>query len=837
MQYADPMRCPACRGSIGGAARCTSCGFDLTSLAARQLWGLFTQADSIVAGERARSTVSETASIDPAQEGPVLSPPSAPTLGHAQHVTRPTVSRASFVVSPGAILLGLGALSLIVAATIFVSLTWGSLGIGGRALILGSLTLAFATGLYFSIKHRLPATSETLAVLVFAMMSINIAAAYYENLLFFRYLDSDDTTLLWGGLVLLLNAACQRLSSRGMARNLYSVEIMTGLASVITAIGATSSFWEYDGTKLAWALGVGLVVMAPFVALSYLTRQRIMWWMTLTLSGLWTMVFTPISWALLADAHTNIRLVHVAPTLTYALIAALGAFAFAKTRAWWASYAVLTVAFTFSMLVNEVAYSTLKMNNSTPYLLALGVVLAVSVGAQIGLRASRPVLVWLNLGLAVIALVTFGGFALSTLSTASELLENTTREDSATAIALAVVAGGLLAFGFAWRRFERDQDFALETDWLWSVLAGFTTFALTPILTLLGASPVIAFGVAALGVIPIVWLGLPHSWGIFTALVPAWVAASFVPGTLSEQVLVTAGIGLALAVAAWLVESRGARDPFSAPQGRIGYSLPFAASSTAFLIRAIADLPAVFHADWAYVDAYTIALCAGTFVASMLLAHARGLRIGIEIAAWTLALSTLAYISVDTREFVIGALILAAASAIVAIADPNRQWLLVGSVLLTLTAWFAQAAMWELAAVEWYSLPIAAFVLTGGLYAMFVEPEVRSLVALGPGLFIGFIMSVPEVVSEPVGLRALVFGLAALVCLGVGLVLRWLAPVVIGSIALFVVISINVGPYIADLDRWILFGALGALLLGIGIRWEQNVTTGKVLLTRLMHLR
>jgi len=832
VRYADPTRCPACRGTIGGVDRCTSCGFDLASPAARQLWGLFTQADSIVSAERTRSIAAAATGAEPA---PTLTNATTPPV--VPQTNQPPAHHASFALSPGAILLGLGALSLIVAATIFVSLTWGSLGIGGRALILGTLTVAFAAGLYFSVKHRLPATSETLAVLVFAMMSINIAAAHYENLLFFQYFDANDTTLLWGVVMLLLNVACQRLSSRGIGRNLYSGEIITGFASVVTAIGVTSTLWEFESTKLAWALGVGLLVMAPFLVLSHLTNQRIMWWLTLGFSGLWTVMYTPITWSMLADAHTNIRFVHIAPTLTYALVAAGGAFIFTKTRAWWASYAVLTAAFTISMLVNEAAYSTLSMNDSTPYVLALGVVLAVSVGAQVWLSASRPVLVWLNLGLVAIALVTFGGFALSTLSTASELLENTTPVDTATAIALVVVAASLLGFGFAWRLFERDQEFALETDWLWSVLAGFTTFALTPILTLLGASPVIAFGVAALGVIPIVWLGLPHSWGIFAALVPAWVSVAFVPGTLSEQLIVTAGIGLALAVAAWLVESRSSSEAFSAPHLRPWYSLPFAASSTAFLICAITDLPAVFHADRAYVDAYTIALCAGTFVSSMLLAQLRGLRIGIEIAAWTLALSTLAFISVDTREFVIGALILAAASAIVAVADRSRRWLLVGSVLLTLTAWFAQAAMWELAAVEWYSLPIAAFVLAGGLYAMFVEPEVRSLIALGPGLFIGFIMSVPEVVTEPASLRALLFGLAALVCLGVGLVLRWLAPVVVGSIALFIVIAVNVGPFIADLDRWVVFGALGALLLGVGIRWEQNVTTGKVLLTRLMQLR
>ena len=76
-----------------------------------------------------------------------------------------------------------------------------------------------------------------------------------------------------------------------------------------------------------------------------------------------------------------------------------------------------------------------------------------------------------------------------------------------------------------------------------------------------------------------------------------------------------------------------------------------------------------------------------------------------------------------------------------------------------------------------------------------------------------------------------------MIVLAAGIYVRWLAPVIAGSLALMTVLMANLGPLILDLDRWIIFGVLGAALLGIGIRWEQNVVGGKALLLKLAHLR
>lgn len=100
MQYADPVSCLACRGSIGGVERCATCGFDLTSPAAHQLWGLFIQADSIVSAERARSVAQSSGrtSVTPtaATEAPINV--TAPNIG--QEPPFRTAHRPSFVVSP-----------------------------------------------------------------------------------------------------------------------------------------------------------------------------------------------------------------------------------------------------------------------------------------------------------------------------------------------------------------------------------------------------------------------------------------------------------------------------------------------------------------------------------------------------------------------------------------------------------------------------------------------------------------------------------------------------------------------------------------------------------------
>ncbi|NUS49449.1 MAG: hypothetical protein HOQ22_00205, partial [Nocardioidaceae bacterium] len=70
-RYADPHRCPDCRGPIvHGAATCPSCGLLLTGKTALDLFSVLTRADTLLATLRAASTP-QPAAAAPATAAPL----------------------------------------------------------------------------------------------------------------------------------------------------------------------------------------------------------------------------------------------------------------------------------------------------------------------------------------------------------------------------------------------------------------------------------------------------------------------------------------------------------------------------------------------------------------------------------------------------------------------------------------------------------------------------------------------------------------------------------------------------------------------------------------------
>src|SRR5688572_18760627 len=146
MTFADQRLCLSCRGSIDeGVATCPHCGMNLNSVEIQQAWRALVVADQWV--ERARTARSGA--------------PSAPTPGGTSRL-RGTAPAAEALGAPhhhkkrlsaGTVLLVLGAISLLVAGLIFITVSWGSLGIVGRALALLAFT-AVVGGLAYALTRR-----------------------------------------------------------------------------------------------------------------------------------------------------------------------------------------------------------------------------------------------------------------------------------------------------------------------------------------------------------------------------------------------------------------------------------------------------------------------------------------------------------------------------------------------------------------------------------------------------------------------------------------------------------------------------------------------------------
>ena len=184
---ADPARCPSCAAVLrADSAACPACRLPLTGPTAARLWsvcveaaGLLAQRTSLIAALRAEAGAPDQAGqvvTAGAHAAPVLppAPPPAPewTPRRVQNL-----------------LLGLGVVLLGVAAVIFVAVSWGRLGVGGRAAVMTGLTALAATAAWHAGRRGLSATAEALSLLTVGLALLDCAGAWSADLAGLRALD------------------------------------------------------------------------------------------------------------------------------------------------------------------------------------------------------------------------------------------------------------------------------------------------------------------------------------------------------------------------------------------------------------------------------------------------------------------------------------------------------------------------------------------------------------------------------------------------------------------------------------------------------------------------
>ena len=207
----DPNSCPDCNARLTpGRPMCPACGLSLVGPAAVRLWQVSQQmaqlaalreglleslrpaAPQLPAGPPPPTptpTPATTAPVAPApaaaaRPAPVAapappfpgygdawrapgarSPAAQSTFGPPGHARPPRPRREWTAKRVQNLLLTLGVLLLVVAAIIFVAVAWGRLGAGGRAAVLGAVTLLAAYGAELVRRRELTATAEALALL------------------------------------------------------------------------------------------------------------------------------------------------------------------------------------------------------------------------------------------------------------------------------------------------------------------------------------------------------------------------------------------------------------------------------------------------------------------------------------------------------------------------------------------------------------------------------------------------------------------------------------------------------------------------------------------------
>ena len=255
------------------------------------------------------------------------------------------------------------------------------------------------------------------------------------------------------------------------------------------------------------------------------------------------------------------------------------------------------------------------------------------------------------------------------------------------------------------------------------------------------------------------------------------------------------------------------------------------------LVLPLTALAAVVAAPWRW-RAATAALWLSSVLAAVLLATdvpadlralavvaAAGLlallvpRLEAEVAAWTIGLGALAAAGLPALDLTVaGALV--SASAMVHRDRRLLGW--AGGLLLAAATW-VQLAEIGVETPEAYTLPAACALLALGLLRLRREPAADSMTLLLPGLLLATVPSLVLVLVDPVSPRAVALGLACLVLLLAGTALQWSAPVVVGAVVGGLLVLRELAPYAVQTPQWVLIGAAGTLLIGVGVTWEARL--------------
>ncbi len=789
----DPTICPDCRGRLDASARCTSCGLQLSGPLATQLWSLMVEADRLV--EQLRLPA------------PAV-PPAAPTLPADSLPAAPASvsvggrSRRLPAASVPVVLLSLGAVCLLVAAVVFVAVTWSLLGLTGRTLVLVGLTAALSLAGALLTRRGLRGAAEAFWLIVAGMLVLDLLGAQSADLGGLGALSWRGTGALVGAALVALGLVVGGWARRQPVRRLYGVQASTVAGALVLC---TTNAWLATHPALATTVAVPLLGAAflllrhPLPVAAYgMGGLAVVSWLVLLLIGSdrALQVSGFVDWWSSARGW---------PLLAAALLAAVVAQAPRRTgplRGLAAGLALVPL----TVLANAPA----TPGHPTRHLVVVGLSLAVlallaATGGTAWAAGATGLTVPLALGL---------GLVLTTWSLDPEggPVGSAAAPWTAAVLALALTAAltCLLRVVPERRRELARQSFVAVVP---------AVLALGALVVVLSSESPLWGGVLAADLAAAV--AGAAAWWARRGRLAGWLGSG-TTGYLALLALRTASADqllLAVTVTALCLSLAAAHAALE----RTGPPLP------ASLTGALAALTG----GWALlvwgvqlgadVDARATALAVYA-AAVLLLAGLRtrrpAPRWSLEGSAALLGVVATAY-SEDVRTSAMALTILGSAICLVDVVHRDRRshgW--VGAVVLGLATILRVAV--EVPAPELYTLPAALLLCGAGLWRLRAEPETGTIAALGSGLALGVLPSLLLALQTPVSLRGALVGAAGVLLLAAGVRLRWTAPFVGGAVTTGLLALRHLMPVAEAVPRWLSLGAVGLALLLVGITWEAR---------------
>ncbi|MET9394007.1 hypothetical protein ABZY20_26970 [Streptomyces sp. NPDC006624] len=710
------------------------------------------------------------------------------------------------------LLLVLGGVLLTLAAAVFTLVSWGHMGITGRALVLGAVTLATLAAPVALLKRGLRSTAESVAGLGLALTVLDAYALHGAAL---------------GG-------------TDG-----------TGYAAAAAAVLAAA--WAAYGLLPATA-----ALRLPLPCALAAAQLPLLLWALAADAGPYLITAALLVTAGL-DAVAALR-VTGAPVRVCAVVGAYGTGGWGVLGAGWLSLAAggpgaATRAGALLLLAAGIALGAAWRGPGRGHALGLAVVAGLLTVAALGGVARTGVPPeWV-----VPAHLVFGVGLLGVVP-AGRLLPDAVRHGvvwaSGAVQALAVLGAlpvvAVVVLGPAgwldkvWSGAPADARAAVAVEVPWP------SGAVTAPVVLVAVAAVLALAVRAEGWRPRARLGaLGLLWA--TALIlPAvlgvpYVAGMAVPGVMTAAALylcrttttaarVTALV-LALVTALGLTLVSLASQPatlvvlsvltalFAAASWRSGVA---AFTAPAALVHAAALASATGTAlDWPAPR--TALLVLAVPAAAALLAARLGASpatVPVEAAGAAAGLLAVCLAVTDPPLLALVLALCAVIAAGTALRPDRRPAHYAATALFVLAAWVRLAA-WDVGTPEAYTLPVTVPALLVGALRRRRDPRASSWTAYGPGLAATLLPSLVAVWADPHWTRPLLLGTAALLVTLLGARHRLQAPLVLGGAVLALVTLHELAPYVVQvtgaLPRWAPPALAGVLLLALGATYEQRL--------------
>lgn len=785
---------------------------------------------------------------------------SAPQPAHGAGPARPvwpgspgTVADRPEASAPGVqnVLLLLGGILLTIAAIAFTLVGWGHLGITGRALVLGAVTLGALAAPVALLRRGLGSTAESVAALGMALTVLDAYALHevaFSGIGGLGYAAAASAVLsaAWaaygaGTGLLVPPSATGRATERSRARAGAHVVLRLPLPLAVVTAHLPLLLWALAVDAGPRALtAVFLVTAAADTAVSLRSaRPPVRVIGVVGACGTGAVGVLSAGW-LCWSAPGPGAAARAAALLVLAAAIALTAALFAP-KPEIALCAALSAGLCLVAGAGGVLRTSLPGGWTVPGCLALGITLLTAVKTPLP-RPLRQGLVGASLvvqGLAVlwalplVAGTLFGPVAWierpwsgMPLDTRDAVFADAAWPSYAIAapLVLAVVAGVLAVAEHrtVWR----------PTAGTGALVLGWAAVIVIPVVLEL---PYVA-GLVVLGVVVPASLafaervrrvaGGPSApaltavlLALVTSVVLAFLSLASEPGTIA--------VLLALTVLFGASGTRSGLVVFAAPSA-LGYATALACAAGA-------------SADW-QPEHTALLVLAVPAVAALVAARMGGsaATVPVEGAGTAAALLSLA-LAVTDLPALASVLSLCGVVAAGTALRPERRWAGYVAAALFLSATWVRLAAWDVTMPEAYTLPVTVAALAVGYLHRRRDPSASSWTAYAAGLSVTLVPSLLAVWGEPHWLRPLLLGTAALTVTLVGARFRLQAPLVLGGSVLALVALHELAPYITQvvgvLPRWAPPALAGLVLLALGATYEQRLRDARRLREALGRLR